>query len=165
MVSSVIHILHLRVCAAAGYRSAVRCFSLSSFTISRKYIYSWLIVFYYTCCSKHVDTEWSYSRKELQAGTIQEYMPPLHRYARMERIGIFQPEESNHQRCSASAHDAHMESTCNGLTYDGFLTGGHAWAERHASVPSGARSRAKYNNRVGIPKSIGSSKKRGTVVQ
>jgi hypothetical protein len=48
MVPPIMHILCLRVRAAAGYGSVVRCYSLSSF-ISLKYVYSWLIACYCSC--------------------------------------------------------------------------------------------------------------------
>ena len=43
MVLPVIPTLRLEVRAVAGYRSVIRCFSLSSF-ISLKYVYSWAII-------------------------------------------------------------------------------------------------------------------------
>ena len=48
MVQPVIHTLRVGVRAAVGYKSVVRCSSLSFFT-SLKYIYSWLIAYYCTC--------------------------------------------------------------------------------------------------------------------
>ncbi|BAT02652.1 Os07g0616100 [Oryza sativa Japonica Group] len=48
MVPPVIRTLRLVVRAAAGYKSVVRCSSLSSF-ISLKYACSWLIACYCTC--------------------------------------------------------------------------------------------------------------------